>query len=139
MAAVSFDGVYDDGHYFPALVVKPCPLLETPQVSSALGRIADRALQIYAHYRFYCYTDGAVGSDPNYGGTPWRVPASMPDWDPDTLTWRDWTDPDDVHWLSRSTIPGVCSSFRVAGDSGRQRAVPADRARLGGGRRQRAR
>ena len=111
VAAVSFDGVYDDGHYFPALVVKPCPLLETAQVSSALGRIADRALQIYAHYRFYCYTDGAVGSDPNYGGTPWKVSASMPDWDPDTLTWRDWTDPDDVPWLSRSTIPGVCSSF----------------------------
>ena len=111
VAAMAFDGVFDAGQFFPALVVKPCPVLETPEVRSAITAIADQALELYAHYRFYCYTDGAVGSDPNYTASPWKVPAAMPEWDPDTLDWRDWTDPSKVAWLDRETIPGVCSSF----------------------------
>jgi hypothetical protein len=112
VAAMSFDGVFDDdGRFYPALVVKPCPMLETPQCRAALAAVADEALDIYAHYRFYCYTDGAVASDPNYQAKPWKVPAAKPDWNPDTLEWRDWSDPAAVQWLDEPTIPGVCSSF----------------------------
>lgn len=111
VAAMSFDGVFDDGQFYPALVVKPCPVLETTQVRDVVNAVADEALAIYAHYRFYCYTDGSVASDPNYTATPWKVPAAKPEWNPDTQDWRDWSDPNDVKWHDKPTVPGVCSSF----------------------------
>ena len=112
IAAMSFDGVWDDGTWIPALVVKPCPLLETPEVRAAIERIADEAMKIDAHYRFYCYSDGAIGNDPNYLGPATEVPAAQPDWDPASMKWVDWSDPATVHWKKvPATIPAVCSSF----------------------------
>jgi hypothetical protein len=111
IAAVSFDSVVDGGTTYPALVVKPCPRLETQRIDAALRRVADRALKLYAHYRFYCYTDGSVGGFTNYLSPRIDIPAALPDWDPDTMTWADWSDPHRVHWRQQATIPGVCSSF----------------------------
>jgi hypothetical protein len=47
----------------PALVVKPDPLLETPEVRAKLHEIGDFAAQQEgkSHYRFFCYTDPAIG------------------------------------------------------------------------------
>jgi hypothetical protein len=112
IAAVSFDGVYDGGEWFPAIVVKPCPALETPELTAALERVADEALKINAHYRFYCYTDGAIGNDLNYHGHATEVVAAMPEWDLDSMKWKDWSDPAEVKWESvGDTYPAVCSSF----------------------------
>ena len=112
MSDLSLDNVWDGGTMFPALVVKPCPLLETPQVRQVLSRIADRAQEINAHYRFYSYTDGSIVTVSGLLRPGWRVPKALPAWDPDTLDWRDWTNPDDVEWSPAShTIPAVCSSF----------------------------
>jgi hypothetical protein len=46
------------------LVVKPPPFEETPQVRLSLHAIADAALGINGHYRFYCYTNPAIALDP---------------------------------------------------------------------------
>jgi hypothetical protein len=97
---------------FPTLVVKPCPLLETELVTAALHRVADEVMKIYAHYRFYAYTDGAVAQDPNRWSMGSKVIDAMPDWDPTTHKWTDWTDPDEVKWLDVGrTAPAVCSSI----------------------------
>jgi hypothetical protein len=53
------------------IVVKPNPFDETAAVRRKLHAIADEALAIYGHYRFYCYTkpeialgpEGVAGSD----------------------------------------------------------------------------
>jgi hypothetical protein len=53
------------------LVVKPTPFDETPAVRNTLHAIAEAALAIRGHYRFYCYTkpeislgpEGVAGSD----------------------------------------------------------------------------
>ncbi|HEY7300405.1 MAG TPA: carboxypeptidase-like regulatory domain-containing protein [Xanthobacteraceae bacterium] len=112
IAAMSFEGLRNgDSDYFPALVVKPCPFLETPAITEALGHVADAALNAYSHYRFYCYTNGEIGSDPGYSGPPRKLPSSQPDWDSERLKWKDWTDPMDVKWVHTATTPAVCSSF----------------------------
>jgi hypothetical protein len=108
IGALSFDNV--DG--FDALVVKPCPQLESPLITEALNKIADAALQIYAHYRFYSYTDGAVAQDPNREGPATKVVAAMPAWDSAIGKWADWSDPNAVSWIDVPyTLPGVCSSY----------------------------
>jgi hypothetical protein len=112
IAAMSFDGAFDGGKWRPALVVKPCPLLETTEMMSALDRVAEEARKIHAHYRFYCYTNGAIGEDPNYLGPAAEVVDAEPDWDSATLKWQDWADPNQVKWQPvPATVPGVCSSF----------------------------
>lgn len=111
VAALSFDPVSDDGKtWYPALVVKPCPLLETPEVVAALNRVADEATKIFAHYRFYCYTSGLIVDDPDYWGLASEMPAAVPDWDPVAMKWVDWSDPAKVKWVTTATAPGVCST-----------------------------
>jgi hypothetical protein len=108
IGALSFDNV--DG--YNALVVKPCPSLEGPLVREALNRVADEATKINAHYRFYAYTDGAVGQDLNRTGPATKVLAAIPDRDPVTGKWVDWADPNAVRWIDvPDTVPAVCSSF----------------------------
>lgn len=51
-----------------ALVVKPCH--ETDSVRQALHRIADAAIAIRGHYRFYSYSEGAITEDSNFHGPP---------------------------------------------------------------------
>jgi hypothetical protein len=46
------------------LVVKPSPFDETAAVRLTLHQIADAAVQINGHYRFYCYTDPAIALTP---------------------------------------------------------------------------
>lgn len=111
IAALSFDGVFDDGTWYPALVVKPCPLLETPALRTILGRVADEAMKLYGHYRFYCYSNSALGEYATYWGLPTDVPDAQPDWDPVGMKWRDWSDPSQVKTVHKPTIPSVCSSF----------------------------
>jgi hypothetical protein len=50
---MSFETAVDGGVRFPALVVKPCPLLETVIVRQRVEKIADKVMDIYSHYRFY--------------------------------------------------------------------------------------
>jgi hypothetical protein len=108
IGALSFETV--DG--FDTLIVKPCPLLETSDVNAALNRVADEALKIYAHYRFYAFTDGAIAESLNRIGPPGKVVASMPDREPITGKWLDWADPTKVKWIDvPDTVPAVCSSI----------------------------
>jgi hypothetical protein len=95
--------VFDNGVEYPPLIVTSCPSLlaqldeaEQSLVIDALHRVADAVLQIYAHYRFYCYTQSSIGDDPNYQGPAQTVLDSMPDYiadptDPNFGKWRDWT------------------------------------------------
>jgi hypothetical protein len=71
------DGIYPPGTVFP-LVVKPCPMLESPIVRDALHRVADQATAIHSHYRFFAYTIATIGTDPNYYGPAAEVPNSDP-------------------------------------------------------------
>lgn len=48
-------------HVAEALIVQPCALRETARVREALGRVADAALTLRGHYRFFAYSDGRVG------------------------------------------------------------------------------
>jgi hypothetical protein len=89
--------------------VKPCPLLQTPEHTDALSRIAQQALATYCHYRFYAYTEGAIGGDVNFAGPKFTVPDAQPDFDFSTGRWADWAA--GVKWVTKPTIPGVCSSF----------------------------
>lgn len=65
--ALSFDPKFVDetknapAHVADALIVQPCILKETPRVRDALQRVADAALMLRGHYRFYSYTDGRIG------------------------------------------------------------------------------
>lgn len=117
IAALSFDTVSDDGvTEFPALVVKPCPLLQTPAVARALARVADEAMKIYAHYRFYCYTNGIIGDVSGYESRLTDMPKAQPEWDSANFKWMDWadpswSDPSKPNWVNVITIPAVCSSF----------------------------
>ena len=111
IAAMSFTGVFDGDRYFPPLLVQPCPTRVTPEVIAALDRIAERALDLYAHYRFYCYTNATIGAFPDYSTLPSEVPDSRPDWDPDTMEWRDWSDPTQIKWRSDPTVPAMFASF----------------------------
>jgi hypothetical protein len=74
----------------PPLVVKPDPLLELrfPTVRPMLHKVANEALSQNgkAHYRFYCYTDASILTDPTKKG------------------------PENSGWAA-DTFPAVCSSF----------------------------
>jgi hypothetical protein len=111
MNDLSFDSISDDGQtWYPPLIVKPCPGLQTPDVTDAMNRIADSALSIYAHYRFYAYTNGLIGGITDYSGPDLQVPNAQPDFNLATGRWSDWAEA--VKPSSPpSTIPGVCSSF----------------------------
>ena len=115
--ALSFDPVSEDGGktFFPALVVKPCPVLESGPVREALESIADKVLQIYAHYRFYAYTDGSIGDNHSFGGPPNPLSlVSLPPWDPVANKWMDWSGAwvnEPSSWVTNPTVPAVCSSF----------------------------
>jgi hypothetical protein len=110
--ALSFDSVSDDGHtWYPPLIVKPCPLLQTPAVTQALQDVVSEALKMYAHYRFYAYTKGSIGDDPEFQGPPVKLPIATPAWDSASNKWTDWSDPMAVSWVTVPTIPAVCSSF----------------------------
>lgn len=71
--------------YYP-LVIKPDPLLETPEIRSKLIQMADlvRGLHNKGHYKWYCYTNPSVYNQP--------LP-SMP-----------------ANYWANDTTPGVCSS-----------------------------
>jgi len=110
MNQLGFDPVSDDGQtWFPPLIVKPCPSLQLPAHTAALNRIAQQALSTYAHYRFFAYSDGSIGGDPNSSGPNFTVPAAQPDYDPSTGRWADWAT--SIKWVTKSTIAAVCSSF----------------------------
>ena len=70
----------------PPLVVKPDPMIETPELRSTLHAVADAARDMTgkAHYRFYCYTDPTIAENS--------------------------VAPDDAGWAA-GTVPTVCSSF----------------------------
>jgi len=72
----------------PALVVKPDPMAETPEIRRRLRQVADtaRGEAGRSHYRFYCYTDPTIGTDPAHVGPPGSG------------------------W-AEGTYPSVCSSF----------------------------
>jgi hypothetical protein len=108
--ALSFDSVSDDGQtWYPPLIVKPCPELQTSEVTTALGLVAGEALSMYAHYCFGAYSDGTVGSDPNLLSPPIKLPSATPSWDAVNNKWADWSG--GVDWVTVPTIPAVCSSF----------------------------
>ncbi|HXI71883.1 MAG TPA: hypothetical protein VNN22_16125 [Verrucomicrobiae bacterium] len=69
-----------------ALVVKPPPFDETAQVRSELHSIANAAVGINGHYRFYCYTKPEIALDPG------QVAGS------------------DAGW-AQGTLPTQCASF----------------------------
>jgi hypothetical protein len=114
---LSFDTVWDtsDGFTFtpfPALVVKPCPALETADVRRSLDLVADKVMDIYGHYRFYVYTHASVASDPEYQSLPTQMIDAHVGWDADKNKWRDWSDPTKLIWTQPiHTMPFVCSSF----------------------------
>ncbi len=112
IAALSFDEAFDGGEWYPALVVKPCPLLSTETVKAALDQIVDRVMQTYGHYRFYCYTDGAIGGDLNRLGPATKLPRAQPEWDPVSMKWRDWSELQLKDLIDvPATVPAVCSSL----------------------------
>jgi len=78
-------------------VVKPDPRLEhkISELRSLLNKVADKAAEIEAHYRFYAYTDASIFFDPEY----------IPD-DPQYFEYRD---PEDEWW--EGTKPTVCTSL----------------------------
>ena len=117
MNDLSFDPVSDDGQtWYPPLIVKPCPSLATPDVMKAMQSIAEAALAIYAHYRFYCYSNGLVGGILEYSGPLLPVPEAQPTFNLTTGRWTDWADQEPA-WTTNdpsirpSTIAAVCSSF----------------------------
>jgi hypothetical protein len=145
--ALGFNTVFDNDVEYPPLIVQPCHNLlalrsqeEQAIILGALHRVADAALQIYAHYRFYSYTNGQIGGNPDYFGPGKTVLDSMPDYisdptDPNFGKWRDWTG---FSWANPKkvklkkvdqTIPAVCSSFvwqsvQIANEAGAGAPLP---------------
>lgn len=82
------EGMDLGGHWelVPPMVVKPDPMLETPELRARLRQVAEdaRAQAGKSHYRFYCYTDPTLGL---------REAA-----------------PPEAGWAA-GTYPSVCSSF----------------------------
>ncbi len=111
ISQLSFDPVSDDGTtWYPPLIVKPCPLLQSGLQTDALNRIAHQALMTYAHYRFYAFSKGNIGGDLNYGSPqPFTVPAAQPAFDYTTGRWADWSS--EIKWVTEGTIAACCSSF----------------------------
>jgi len=101
------------GHWeiIPPLVVKPDPLVETPEIRAKLRQVANDALAQTgnSHYRFFCYTDPTLGQRPEGVAPP-------------TAGW------------AAGTYPSVCSSFvwmtlkrqAVALESANTSVSPAD-------------
>jgi hypothetical protein len=81
---------------FKALLVRPHHQFE-PQVCEALELVAEMAKRIDAHYRFFAYTRGDIGLDPDFDAPP-RGDAA---WD-DLPQGADWP---------AGTIGAMCSSF----------------------------
>ncbi|MBI5571768.1 MAG: hypothetical protein HY914_17630 [Desulfomonile tiedjei] len=56
----------------PPLVVKPDPLLETPEIRAKLHEVADEACSLagQSHYRLYCYTDPTIAQNPQHVAPP---------------------------------------------------------------------
>lgn len=108
---LSFDAVSDDGQvWYPPLIVKPCPLLQSALQTNALSRVAQQATQTYAHYQFYAFTKGNIGGDLNYGDPkPFTVPAAQPAFDASTGRWADWSS--QIKWVTEGNIAACCSSF----------------------------
>jgi hypothetical protein len=117
IAAISFDDVFDavDHKWYPTLVVKPCPRLETGEVRSLLHAIADQAMDTYGHYRFYCYTNATIADDANRWGPAIELADLQPLWDSAAQKWTDWSDADNPGGKplrhAPSTAPSVCFSF----------------------------
>ena len=87
------------------LVVKPCPLLETPAVRAALHRVADAAKELRGHYRFFGYTRAAAGLD------SWKVgPPMLETEKPDPASPCTGVKPL-VPVRDGDTLPMVCSSI----------------------------
>ena len=57
---------------YPALVVHPCYQAELalPWVRDRLHDVADAALTLAGHYRFYAYSDASIAFDAKYDGPP---------------------------------------------------------------------
>lgn len=72
---------------YPA-VVKPPPG-HSPEIRAILESIADQALTINGHYRFYSYTDASISLDPDMG----------------------YYAPNRPSWWASGTVPTVCTSF----------------------------
>ena len=78
----------------PPMVIKPDPMVETPDMRRQMHVIADDAVSKSMfkdkpskyHYRFYCYTDPTIGQSQTHMAPP------------------------DIGWAS-GTFPAVCSSF----------------------------
>jgi hypothetical protein len=105
---------------FP-LVVKPCPLLETPTVRAALHRVADAAKDLRGHYRFFAYTRADCGLDQWRFG-PRMLEADMPDPASGCAGVRPL-----VPVREGDTVPMVCSSFVwLAVQLANQRAAAAN-------------
>jgi lactoylglutathione lyase len=79
---------------FLPLLVRPHPQFE-PQARSALELVAEMAKRIDAHYRYFAYTRGDIGIDPNFNAPP----AGDPSWPTPGATW------------AADTIGAMCSSF----------------------------
>ena len=87
------------------LVVKPCPLLETPAVRAALNRVADAAKELRGYYSFFVYTRADAGLD------LWKVgPPMLESEKPDQGSLCTGVKPL-VPVRDGDTIPMVCSSF----------------------------
>jgi hypothetical protein len=98
--AFSRDPVFfenDDRHVIFPMVVKPDPLLEGDPafalVRPTLIQVAEKAKQISGHYRFFCYSNGAISfRDDTQHRAPERGAA----------------------WWASGTRPMVCSTFVLA-------------------------
>lgn len=87
------------------LVVKPCPLLETPAVRAALHRVADAAKELRGYYSFFVYTHAAAGLDSWKVGPP-MLEAEKPDPASSCIGVKPL-----VRVRAGDTIPMVCSAF----------------------------
>ncbi|MDA4118691.1 MAG: hypothetical protein OK455_10150 [Thaumarchaeota archaeon] len=106
---------YPPGTVFP-LIVKVCGLLETDEVRQTLHQVADAAMNLFGHYRFFCYTDPTIALSPLMLDGPAAdmanpdpvaaFPGSVDPWFP-----SDPSNPQPTTVHVSSTIPSVCSSF----------------------------
>jgi hypothetical protein len=111
ISALSFDPVYSqDGVRRPALIVSPCQGAEMaqPELRPMLHRVADEAMAIRGHYRYYSYIDSTISLDPAYLGPP------MPLYDSSGKQ-REGMMPDPSDSCRQiptdHTVPMCCSSF----------------------------
>ena len=69
--ALTFDPIIDDNKIKQhPMVVSACPsaIHQSPEIRGILHMVADEALNIRGHYRFYAYTDAAASLDPTFNG-----------------------------------------------------------------------